>query len=73
MKFRNGISAVILSSALAMMPAFTACSPDDNKTDIEEPETPDTPDVPDTPDTPDKPSTYYYSLVTESQTSWDGD
>lgn len=72
MKLRSGISAVILSFALAIAPEFTACSPDDNNTDIEEPETPDKPDTPDTPDVPDKPATYY-SLVTEPQASWDGD
>ncbi len=63
----NRIATVIATLSFAMTPTFTACSPDDSKADIEEPDTPDT------PDTPDKPSTYYYSLVTESQASWDGD
>lgn len=37
MNLKRTLSAAMLSFALIMMPAFVACSPDDNKTEIETP------------------------------------
>ena len=34
MNLKRTLSAAVLVFALTMMPAFVACSPDDNKTDI---------------------------------------
>ena len=44
MNLKRTLSAAVLAFALTMMPAFVACSPDDNKTDIETPDKPDNPD-----------------------------
>lgn len=35
MNLKRTLSAAVVAFALTMMPAFVACSPDDNKTDIE--------------------------------------
>lgn len=37
MNLKRTLSAAVVAFALTMMPAFVACSPDDNKTDIETP------------------------------------
>lgn len=47
MNLKRTLSAAVLAFALAMMPAFVACSPDDNKTDIETPDNPNKPENPD--------------------------
>ena len=47
MNLTRTLSAAVLAFALAMMPAFVACSPDDNKTDIETPDNPNKPENPD--------------------------
>lgn len=44
MNLKRTLSAAVLAFALTMMPAFVACSPDDNKTDIETPDKPENPD-----------------------------
>lgn len=44
MNLKRTLSAAVLAFALTMMPAFVACSPDDNKTDIETPDNPENPD-----------------------------
>lgn len=44
MNLKRTLSAAVLAFALTMMPAFVACSPDDNKTDIEAPDKPENPD-----------------------------
>lgn len=44
MNLTRTLSAAVLAFALTMMPAFVACSPDDNKTDIETPDKPENPD-----------------------------
>lgn len=44
MNLKRTLSAAVLAFALATMPAFVACSPDDNKTDIETPDKPENPD-----------------------------
>lgn len=43
MNLKRTLSAAVLAFALTMMPAFVACSPDDNKTDIETPDKPENP------------------------------
>ena len=43
MNLKRILSAAVLAFALTMMPAFVACSPDDNKTDIETPDKPENP------------------------------
>lgn len=45
MNLKRTLSAAVLAFALAMMPAFVACSPDDNKTDIETPDNPNKPEI----------------------------
>lgn len=47
MNLKRTLSAAVLAFALTMMPAFVACSPDDNKTDIETPDNPNKPENPD--------------------------
>lgn len=47
MNLKRTLSATVLAFALTMMPAFVACSPDDNKTDIETPDNPNKPENPD--------------------------
>ena len=47
MNLKRTLSATVLAFALTMMPAFVACSPDDNKTDIETPDKPNKPENPD--------------------------
>ena len=44
MNLKRTLSAAVLAFALTMMPAFVACSPDDNKTDIETPDKPENPE-----------------------------
>lgn len=44
MNLKRTLSAAALAFVLTMMPAFVACSPDDNKTDIETPDKPENPD-----------------------------
>ena len=44
MNLKRTLSAAVVAFALTMMPAFVACSPDDNKTDIETPDKPENPD-----------------------------
>lgn len=44
MNLKRTLSAAVLAFVLATMPAFVACSPDDNKTDIDTPDKPDNPD-----------------------------
>lgn len=44
MNLKRTLSAALLAFALTMMPAFVACSPDDNKTDIETPDKPENPE-----------------------------
>lgn len=44
MNLKRTLSAAVLAFALATMPAFVACSPDDNKTDIETPDKPENPE-----------------------------
>ena len=46
MNLKRTLSAAVLAFALTMMPAFVACSPDDNKTDIETPDNPNKPENP---------------------------
>lgn len=46
MNLKRTLSAAVLTFALTMMPAFVACSPDDNKTDIETPDNPNKPENP---------------------------
>lgn len=41
MNLKRTLSAAVVAFALTMMPAFVACSPDDNKTDIETPDKPE--------------------------------
>lgn len=47
MNLKRTLSAAVLAFVLAIMPAFVACSPDDNKTDIETPDNPNKPENPD--------------------------
>lgn len=44
MNLKRTLSAAVLSFALLMTPAFVACSPDDNKTEIETPDNPENPE-----------------------------
>lgn len=44
MNLKRTLSAAVLAFALTMTPAFVACSPDDNKTDIETPDKPENPE-----------------------------
>lgn len=53
MNLKRTLSAAMLSIALIMMPAFVACSPDDNKTEID---TPDNPENPEPEPEPSEPS-----------------
>ena len=53
MNLKRTLSAAMLSFALIMMPAFVACSPDDNKTEID---TPDNPENPEPEPEPSEPS-----------------
>lgn len=66
MNLKRTLSAAVLSFALIMMPAFMACSPDDNKTEI------DTPDNPE-PNPEPEPETLCYTLLTSTRTNWEGD
>ena len=68
MNLKRTLSAAMLSFALIMMPAFVACSPDDNKTEI------DTPDNPEpNPEPEPEPETLCYTLLTSTRTNWEGD
>lgn len=68
MNLKRTLSAAVLSFALIMMPAFMACSPDENKTEI------DTPDNPEGPEEPEpSPETCCYTLLTSARTDWEGD
>ena len=61
MNLKRTLSAAMLSFALIMMPAFVACSPDDNKTEI------DTPDNPEpNPEPEPEPETLCYTLLTST-------
>lgn len=64
MNLKRTLSAA-LAFALLMTPAFVACSPDDNKTEI------DTPDNPENPEP--EPETLCYTLLTSTRTNWEGD
>ena len=68
MNLKRTLSAAVLSFALITMPAFVACSPDDNKTEIE---TPDTPEP--NPEPEPEPETLCYTLLTSTRTNWEGD
>lgn len=67
MNLKRTLSAA-LAFALLMTPAFVACSPDDNKTEI------DTPDNPEpNPEPEPEPETLCYTLLTSTRTNWEGD
>lgn len=69
MNLKRTLSAA-LAFALLMTPAFVACSPDDNKTEID---TPDNPEPEPEPSPEPGPETLYYTLLTSTRTNWEGD
>lgn len=75
MNLKRTLSAAVLSFALITMPAFVACSPDDNKTEIDTPDNPENPDPEPSPEPkPEpKPETLCYTLLTSTRTNWEGD
>ena len=67
MNLKRTLSAA-LAFALLMTPAFVACSPDDNKTEIDTPGNPEGPEEPEP-----SPETCCYTLLTSTRTNWEGD
>ncbi len=74
MNLKRTLSAA-LAFALLMTPAFVACSPDDNKTEIDTPDKPENPEPEPSPEPePEpKPETLCYTLLTSTRTNWEGD
>lgn len=68
MNLKRTLSAA-LAFALLMTPAFVACSPDDNKTEIDTPDNPENPE----PEPSPEPETLCYTLLTSTRTNWEGD
>lgn len=73
MNLKRTLSAA-LAFALLMTPAFVACSPDDNKTEIDTPDNPENPEPEPSPEPkPEpKPETLCYTLLTSTRTNWEG-